>query len=192
MGWPLRRTLTRAQGLRVNFTETSLPGAFVVELEPLLDERGFFARAFGSDEFADHELNATVVQCNISFNTRSGTLRGMHFQEAPHAECKLVRCTAGSIYDVIVDLRPDSSTHCGWFAIELSAANRRMLYVPEGFAHGFQTLEDRSEVFYQMSHPYVPSHARGVRWDDPAFAIEWPDGDRIISAKDCAYPDYHM
>jgi dTDP-4-dehydrorhamnose 3,5-epimerase len=175
----------------VIFLETSLPGAFVIELEPITDERGLFARTFCAEEFEANDLDPAIVQCNLSYNSLRGTLRGMHFQEAPYAECKLVRCTAGAIYDVIVDLRPESPTHCKWFAVELSATNRRMLYVPgEGFAHGFQTLADGSEVFYQMSHVYVPSYARGVRWDDPAFGIEWPTGERVISKNDRQYPDY--
>jgi dTDP-4-dehydrorhamnose 3,5-epimerase len=174
----------------VIFLETTLPGTFVIELEPITDERGLFARTFCAEEFEANDLNPVIVQCNLSYNGRRGTLRGMHFQEAPYAECKLVRCTAGAIYDVIVDLRPESPTRCKWFAVELSATNRRMLYVPGGFAHGFQTLADGSEVFYQMSHVYVPSHARGVRWDDPAFGIEWPADERVISKNDRQYPDY--
>ena len=172
------------------FSETSLPGAYVVEPERLEDERGWFARTFAAEEFAARGLNPAVVHANASFNLRAGTLRGMHYQAAPHGECKLVRCTRGAIYDVIVDLRPDSPTYRRWSATELSEENARALYVPEDVAHGFQTLEDESEVLYLMSHEYVASHARGVRWDDPAFGIEWPDADRTISERDGSYPDF--
>ncbi len=172
------------------FAETPLPGAFVIDVEPVTDERGSFARTFSRDEFDEHGLNSAVVQCNVSFNRRRGTLRGMHYQADPYGECKLVRCTLGAIYDVIVDLRRASPTYCRWFAVELTADNRRMLYIPEGVAHGFQTLAGESEVFYQMSQSYAPAHARGVRWDDPTFAIRWPDDDRIMSERDRTYPDF--
>jgi dTDP-4-dehydrorhamnose 3,5-epimerase len=172
------------------FTETKLAGAFVIELERHTDERGFFARTFCQQEFEAHGLKAEVAQCNVSFNKRKGTLRGMHYQAAPFAEAKLVRCTAGSIYDVIIDLRPASSTFKRHFAVELSAENHRMLYIPESFAHGFQTLEDDAEVFYQMAKQYSAEHARGVRWNDPAFGIEWPKGERIIIERDQNYPDF--
>jgi len=172
------------------FTETKLAGAFVIELERHTDERGFFARTFCQQEFEAHGLKAEVAQCNVSFNKRKGTLRGMHYQAAPFAEAKLVRCTAGSIYDVIIDLRPVSATFKRHFAVELSAENHRMLYIPEDFAHGFQTLEDDTEVFYQMAQRYSAEHARGVRWDDPAFGIEWPKGERIIIERDQNYPDF--
>ena len=172
------------------FTETKLAGAFVIELERHEDERGFFARSFCQREFETRDLNPNVTQCNISFNKRKGTLRGMHFQTAPFAETKLVRCTTGSIFDVIVDLRPASRTFKKHFAVELSAANRRMLYIPEEFAHGFQTLEDNTEVFYQMSQVYSAEHARGVRWNDPAFGIQWPDDERIMNERDRTYPDF--
>ena len=172
------------------FTETKLAGAFVIELERHTDERGFFARTFCQQEFEAHGLKAEVAQCNVSFNKRKGTLRGMHYQAAPFAEAKLVRCTAGSVYDVIIDLRPASSTFKRHFAVELSAENRRMLYIPESFAHGFQTLEDDTEVFYQMAQRYSAEHARGVRWNDPAFGIEWPKGERIIIERDQNYPDF--
>ena len=172
------------------FTETKLAGAFVIELERHADERGFFARTFCQQEFEAHGLNARVAQCNVSFNKRKGTLRGMHYQAAPFAEAKLVRCTAGSIYDVIIDLRPGSATFKRHFAVELSAENHRMLYIPEDFAHGFQTLEDDTEVFYQMAQRYSAEHARGVRWNDPAFGIEWPKGERIIIERDQNYPDF--
>lgn len=172
------------------FVETSLPGAYVIELERLEDDRGWFARTFAAEEFKARGLNSAVVHCNVSFNSRAGTLRGMHYQLAPHAECKLVRCTRGAIYDVIVDLRPDSPAYLRWFGVELDVDGGRSLYVPEGLAHGFQTLVDGSEVLYQMSHEYVPSHARGARWDDPAFGIDWPDAERTISERDRTYPDF--
>ncbi|HHL44946.1 MAG TPA: dTDP-4-dehydrorhamnose 3,5-epimerase [Gammaproteobacteria bacterium] len=173
------------------FTETSLKGAFVVEIQPLEDERGLFARTWCEQEFLEHGLNPVIKQCNISFNRRRGTLRGMHFQVAPHGEAKLVRCTRGAIHDVIIDLRPDSATWRQSFAIRLAEQNHTMLYIPEGFAHGFQTLEDNSEVFYQMSAHYEPSAARGVRWNDPAFGIRWPAvEERIISDRDARLPDF--
>jgi len=172
------------------FTETALKGAFVIELEKNEDERGFFARTFCRKEFEAYGLNPNLVQCNISFNEKKGTLRGMHYQTAPHEETKLVSCIRGAIYDVIIDLRPDSPTYCQWFAVELSAENYKMLYVPGGFAHGFQTLEDNTVVFYQMSEFYHPECARNVRWDDPAFGIGWPLSGRIMSKKDMNYPDF--
>lgn len=172
------------------FKETKLAGAFVIEVEQHADSRGFFARTFCQEEFAAHGLNTQVLQCNISFNTRKGTLRGMHYQVAPFAEAKLVRCTAGSIYDVIVDLRPASATFRQYFAVELSAENRRSLYIPEEFAHGFQTLQNDTEVFYQMSQVYSPAHARGVRWDDSTFRVQWPADERIIIERDRNYPDF--
>ena len=173
------------------FNETKLKGAYIIEVEPFEDERGSFARTFCRDEFETHGLNSLVAQCNISHNRKRGTLRGMHYQIAPYAEAKLVTCFAGSIYDVIIDLRPDSITYRHWLAVELSARRRRnLIYIPEGFAHGFQTLEDDTEVFYQMSHCYVSKAARGVRWDDPAFAIDWPDGPRTLSDRDNNYPNF--
>ena len=172
------------------FTETKLRGAFLIELEKHADERGFFARTFCQEAFEAHGLNSRVVQCNVSFNRRKGTLRGMHFQIAPFAEAKLVRCTSGSIHDVIIDLRPVSPTFKQHFAVELSAENRKMLYIPEEFAHGFQTLKDDTEVFYQMSQSYSAEHARGVRWNDPAFGIDWPAGVRTIIERDQNYPNF--
>jgi dTDP-4-dehydrorhamnose 3,5-epimerase len=173
------------------FTETRLKGAFLLDLERKEDERGFFARTFCVDEFQANKLNARMVQCSVSYNKRRGTLRGMHWQDVPAAESKLVRVTRGVIYDVIIDLRRDSPTFKEWFAVELSAGNHRELYVPEGFAHGFQTLEDDTEVFYQMSAPYVPGLAHGVRWNDPAFGIEWPAvEERIMNERDATYPDF--
>lgn len=172
------------------FTETPIKGAYVIDPERLADERGFFARTWCRREFEAHGLDATLAQCSVSFNQKTGTLRGMHYQAAPHAEHKLVRCTAGIIYDVIVDLRPGSVTFRHWFAAELSADNRRMLYIPEGLAHGFLTLADNTEVFYQISEYYVPEGARGVRWNDPAFAISWPVHPRIVSQRDSTYADF--
>lgn len=173
------------------FRETKLPGAFIIELQCLEDERGFFSRSFCRHEFAAKGLNPDVAQCNISFNRDAGTLRGMHYQEAPHAEDKLIRCSRGSLYDVIVDLRRESPTFTQWIALELTGDNGRMLYVPKGCAHGFQTLEDNTEVFYQMSEFYHPEAARGIRWNDPAFGIQWPVGVReIISERDRNWPDY--
>ena len=174
----------------MRFIETKLKGAFIVEPERLEDERGFFARSWCQQESAAYGLNPEWVQCSISFNKKKATLRGMHYQAAPFEEAKLVRCTRGAIYDVFIDLRPDSSTFKQWVAVELSAENLRMLYIPEGFAHGFLTLDDNSEIFYQMSEFYAPAYARGVRWNDPAFNIEWPIEVRVISDKDRNYPDF--
>lgn len=170
--------------------ETPLTGAFVIELDLLRDERGYFARTFDAAEFAGAGLDPAVVQCNTSFNARRGTLRGMHYQADPDGEAKLVRCTHGAIFDVAIDLRPGSDTLCQWFGAELSGDNGRMLYVPVGMAHGFQTLEDSSDVHYQMSHHYVAEQARGVRFDDPAFGIEWPLPDPIVSERDRQFPDF--
>jgi len=172
------------------FRETRLKGACLIEPEKRCDDRGFFARTWCEKEFADHHLNPRVVQCNISFNKRKGTLRGMHYQIAPAAEAKLVRCTNGAIYDVIIDLRPDSPTFKQYVAVTLSGQDHKMLYVPEDFAHGFVTLEDNTEVFYQMTAFYSPQHSRGVRWDDPAFGIEWPVHDPIMLDRDREYPDF--
>jgi dTDP-4-dehydrorhamnose 3,5-epimerase len=175
----------------VIFEQTRLSGAFFVDLERREDSRGFFARTWCANEFADHGLTTEVVQANVSFNPRQGTLRGMHFQRAPHAETKLVRCTRGAIYDVVVDLRRDSDTYKEWVGVELSADNRRALFVPEGFAHGYQTLVPDAEVFYQVSEYYTPGAEGGVRWDDPAFGIEWPDPDNaFLSDKDRSWPDF--
>ena len=172
----------------MKFTETRLKGAFIIEPELLKDERGFFARTFCQKEFKVHGLNPKLVQCSLSYNKHRGILRGMHYQVAPKAETKLVRCTQGAIYDVIIDLRPGSPTYCQWIGVELNAKNRKMLYVPEGFSHGFQTLEDDTEVFYQMSEFYAPEYAHGVRWDDPVFGIKWPEVKNcIISKKDSNY-----
>lgn len=175
------------------FTDTPLPGALIIDIDSHVDARGFFARTWCEREFAAHGLEPRLVQCSISFNARMGTLRGLHYQVAPHAEVKVVRCTAGSIFDVVVDLRPGSPTFARYYAVVLSAENRRMLYVPRGFAHGFQTLADATEVSYQMSEFYEPAYSRGVRWDDPAFGIEWPPvGERIINERDRTYPDLSL
>ena len=172
------------------FTETRLKGAFVLELEKREDARGFFARSWCREEFEAHGLNPTIAQCNVSFNHVKGTLRGMHYQAAPFGEAKLVRCTAGALYDVIIDLRRGSATYKQHVGELLSAGNYKMLYVPEGFAHGFQTLEDNTEIFYQMSQFHSPEHARGVRYNDPAFAIEWRMGEPVIADRDRSYPDF--
>jgi dTDP-4-dehydrorhamnose 3,5-epimerase len=174
----------------VIFIETPLPGVWILEPEVHEDERGFFARSWCERECAAKGLNPRVVQCNISFNKRRGTLRGMHYQSAPYQEAKLVRCTRGAIHDVVIDLRVDSPTFKKHVAVVLDAGTHRMLYVPEGVAHGFQTLEDETEVFYQMSEFYAPDHAKGVRWDDPAFGIQWPADERTISVRDRTYPDF--
>lgn len=172
------------------FSPTPLAGAFIVDVEPHVDERGLFARTFCAREFSGHGLSASYPECSTSFNHKAGTLRGLHYQVAPHAETKLVRVTAGAIFDVIVDLRPQSPTHASWFGIELSSANRRALYIPEGFAHGFQTLTDGAEILYQISRTHVPEAARGVRWNDPAFSIAWPRPVACISERDRQYPDF--
>jgi dTDP-4-dehydrorhamnose 3,5-epimerase len=174
----------------VIFTETRLAGAFTIDVEPHEDERGFFARVWDGDEFAARGLDTRISQSSIAYNHAAGTLRGLHFQVAPFAEAKLVRCTHGAIWDVIVDLRPDSPTFLDWVAFELTAENHRTLYVPEQFAHGYQTITEASEVWYQMSVPHAPDAARGLRWDDPRLAIEWPEADnRVISMRDRDWPD---
>jgi len=174
----------------MKFIETKLKGAFLIEPEFLEDERGFFARTWCRKEIEPYGLNSDWVQCNISYNMRNGTLRGMHYQVAPYAEVKLVRCTMGAIYDVIIDLRPDSETYRQWIAAQLTSENRKMIYIPHGFAHGFQTLEDDTEVFYQMSQFYAPECARAVRWNDPQFKIHWPEAERTISPKDQKIEDF--
>ncbi|HEX2271307.1 MAG TPA: dTDP-4-dehydrorhamnose 3,5-epimerase [Pyrinomonadaceae bacterium] len=173
------------------FRETKLKGAFVIDPQRFEDERGFLARSFSAKEFEDHGLNPRIAECNISFSRKRYTVRGMHFQKPPHAQAKLVRCSKGAIYDVIIDLRPESPTFKQWIGEELTAENRRMLYVPEGFAHGFQTLEENTEVFYQISEFYTPQSEAGVRWNDPAFAIRWPASDGVtINDRDRNYPDF--
>jgi dTDP-4-dehydrorhamnose 3,5-epimerase len=176
----------------MRFLPTPLPGCWVVELERLEDERGWFARTFDAEEFRRRGLDATVAQCNASFNPCQDTIRGLHYQAEPHGESKLVRCVRGEIFDVAVDLRMGSESYCRWFATELSAENGRMLFIPAGLAHGFQTLSVNCEVLYQMGSAYVPGAARGVRWDDPAFGVKWPPATAglTISAKDRAYPDF--
>ncbi|MBF0408690.1 MAG: dTDP-4-dehydrorhamnose 3,5-epimerase [Candidatus Riflebacteria bacterium] len=170
------------------FRETSLKGLFIIDIEPLSDERGFFARSWCEKDFLSHGISFNNVQCNISFNKRQGTLRGMHFQKEPDAEQKIVRCTMGSIYDVVADIRPDSATYGRWEAFELNSGNRRMLYIPRGLAHGFQTTSDNTEVFYQMGNFFNPQSASGIRWNDPFFNIKWPLPVSCISEKDCNYP----
>ena len=173
------------------FVGTELAGACIVDLDPIEDERGFFARAWCQRELAEQGLETRIAQCNISFSSRRGTLRGMHFQREPFEEVKMIKCIAGALYDVIIDLRPDSPSYKSWVGVELSAANRRALYVPKGFAHGFQTLRDYVEVFYMVSEFYTPEAEAGVRWDDPAFGIEWPmTPPTQISDKDRGWPDF--
>jgi len=175
----------------VRFGELELPGAYLIELDRIEDDRGFFARTFCRREFAEHGLATEIVQANTAFNHRKGTLRGMHYQAEPHREAKLIRCTRGAVYDVIVDLRRDSPAFMRWVSVELTAENDALLYVPEGVAHGYQTLEDGTETSYLMSEFYEASAGRGVRWDDPAFGIEWPPAEeRVISEKDRSWPDW--
>ncbi|MGA2983093.1 MAG: dTDP-4-dehydrorhamnose 3,5-epimerase [Terriglobia bacterium] len=174
----------------MTFHKTKLPGVFEIHLELRPDERGFFARCWCQEEFENVGLSTRLAQSSVSFNTRKGTLRGMHYQTAPYSETKVVRCTRGAIYDVVVDLRPDSPTFKEWIAVVLTASNRHMVYVPQGCGHGFLTLEDDVEVFYQISEFYNAEAARGVRWDDPAFQIAWPEKVAVISEKDRAYPDF--
>lgn len=174
----------------MKFQACALRGVFVVELEMVADERGFFARSWCQKEFQEQGLVSQLLQCSISFNKKKGTLRGLHYQAKPYEETKLVRCTMGALYDVLIDLRPDSPTYKQWMAVELSAQNRRMLYIPAGFAHGFQTLEDDTEVFYQISEFYQPDYAQGIRWDDAMFKIHWPEEICSISDKDKHYPDF--
>ncbi|MBI4687487.1 MAG: dTDP-4-dehydrorhamnose 3,5-epimerase [Nitrospirae bacterium] len=175
----------------MKFIQTQLKGAYIIEPEKIYDNRGFFARTFCQREFKEYGLNLNLAQCNISFNAVKGTLRGMHYQEAPYEEAKLVRCTMGAIYDVIIDLRHKSETFKQWAAVELTAEKRNMLYIPEGFAHGFITLTDNTEVFYQMSEFYAQEYARGVRWNDPAFGITWPVDITVIADKDRNYSDFN-
>ncbi|NMB54016.1 MAG: dTDP-4-dehydrorhamnose 3,5-epimerase [Leptolinea sp.] len=172
------------------FQKTDFDGVYVIEPEPRSDNRGFFARVWCEDELSKHHLNTRIAQCSISFNKFRGTLRGMHFQDNPFPETKIVRCTMGSIFDVVIDLRSDSPTYTRWFSVELSQENRRMLYIPHGFAHGFQTLTDGTEIYYQISEFFHPECSRGVRWNDPCFSIDWPLGNPILSDRDLTYPDY--
>ena len=182
--------LNNYQLINVKFTESKLKGAYIIEPKLITDERGFFARSWCQQEFEKRGLNSKLVQCNISFNHKKGTLRGMHYQTKPYEEAKLVRCTKGGIYDVIIDLRAESPTFKQWDAVELIAENYKMLYIPEGFAHGFQTLVDNTEVFYQISEFYHPESARGVRWNDSAFGIQWMSNNPIISDKDRKYDNF--
>jgi dTDP-4-dehydrorhamnose 3,5-epimerase len=170
------------------FTEAPLRGAFIIDMTRMEDERGFFARSFCAEEFAKRGLAAQMSQCSVSFNVRKGTLRGLHFQAAPHDEEKLVRSTCGAVFDVVVDLRPESPTHRQWFGTELTAANHRALYVPKGFAHGFISLADDTEVLYMISVPYAPGFAKGLRWNDPALGIRWPLTPTVISTRDAHHP----
>jgi dTDP-4-dehydrorhamnose 3,5-epimerase len=173
------------------FKETKLKGAFIVELEPIKDHRGFFARSWCQKEFEAHGLNSDFLQANITFSSKKGTLRGLHYQIAPYEEIKLVRCTRGAIFDVIIDLRPGSPTYKQWLGTELTADNHKMIYIPAGFAHGYQIQADNTEVFYQVTQFYAPGHERGIRWDDPAFKIQWPRVEkRIVSEKDKSWQDY--
>jgi dTDP-4-dehydrorhamnose 3,5-epimerase len=174
----------------MKFHETNLPGVFEIRIEPKPDERGFFARTWCQAEFEAHGLNSRLVQCSVSFNMKKGTLRGIHYQVAPFAETKVVRCIRGSIYDVVVDLRGQSPTFKDWTAVVLTAEKRNMMYLPEGCAHGFLTLEEGSEVLYQMSEFYNSESARGVRWDDPAFQIAWPEQVKMISERDRTYRNF--
>ena len=176
----------------MEFTETKLKGAFVVRLKKLEDQRGYFARGWCRDEFAKHGLNPNMVQLNTGFSHQKGTLRGMHYQEAPHVEAKFVRCTCGAIYDVIIDLRRDSSTRGQWFGAELTADSGTMLYAPEGFAHGYQTLTDNADMYYMTTAPYASGAAKGVRYNDAAFGIKWPLPVSVISEPDQNWPDYRV
>jgi dTDP-4-dehydrorhamnose 3,5-epimerase len=177
----------------MRFYPTELPGVIIIEPDLRIDERGLFARTWCREEFAAAGLETNWVQCNVAFNRRVGTLRGLHWQAAPHEEVKLVRCTAGAAYDVVLDLRPESPRYKQWLAVELTAENRRALYIPGGCAHGYQTLTDGTELFYHMSEAYHPESARGVRWDDPAFGIHWPPcSERVIAPRDQSFPDFQL
>jgi len=174
------------------FTETKLAGAYLIQSEEIADERGFFARVWCQDELKTKGLDSNLVQCNISYNKIKGTVRGMHYQIAPYQEVKLVRCTQGAIYDIIIDIRANSPTFKQWIGVKLTASNRYILYIPKDFAHGFQTLTDNTEVLYQMSQFYKPEAARGIRWDDPSFDISWLVPITLISEKDKHYPDFEI
>jgi dTDP-4-dehydrorhamnose 3,5-epimerase len=187
---PENQTTGPGNHFQMHFHETKLRGVIEIRLEPHSDDRGFFARSWCQEEFEAHGLNPDLAQCNISFNLKKGTLRGMHFQATPYAEAKVVRCTMGAIYDVVLDLRPSSSTYRNWVGVTLTSENRVAVYVPEACAHGFLTLEDNTEVFYQMSQFYNAESARGVRWNDPAFQITWPSAPTVISERDRSYQDF--
>jgi len=174
------------------FTEIKLAGGFIIDIEPISDERGFFARTFCKKEFQQRVLVSEFDQCSVSYNKTKGTLRGMHYQAAPHAETKIVSCIKGAFYDVVLDLRRESNTFKQWVGVELTSGNRRSLYIPEGCAHGFLTLQDNSEVYYQISEFHHPESARGVRWDDPAFGIEWPVKVANVSSRDQSYPFWRV
>jgi dTDP-4-dehydrorhamnose 3,5-epimerase len=174
----------------MTLNETTVRGALLIDIEPAKDDRGFFAVSWSRKEWEDRGLRSRITRCGLSFNRVRGTLRGMHYQAKPREEAKLVRCTLGAIYDVVIDLRPESPSFKDWFGVELSAGNRRMMYVPEGVAHGFISLADGSEVFYQISEDHDPDAARGVRWNDPAFGIRWPLAPRAIARRDATYPDW--
>ncbi len=174
----------------MKFSETKLLGAYIIEIEKIEDERGFFARIFDKEEFSKYDLNTDMVQFSISQNLKKGTIRGMHYQTKPYEESKLVRCLKGKIFDIIIDLRPNSKTYKKWFSLELSANNYKMLYIPKGFAHGFQTLEDNSEVFYQISQFYHPEYSKGIKWNDKEFGIKWPLKNSSISEKDLSYAPF--
>ena len=175
----------------MEFAETGLKGAFLVSVKKSTDDRGYFGRAWCRDEFLQHGLNPNMTQLNVGFSHKKGTLRGMHYQDAPHAEAKFIRCTRGAIYDVIIDLRRDSPTFCKWYGVELTPDSGKMLYAPEGFAHGYQTLSDDAEMYYLTSAAYAPKLAGGVRYDDPAFEISWPEAVTVISPADRNWPDFH-
>ena len=190
MGRKVCHSYTRGENLFMKFFETELKGSYIIELEKLEDERGFFTRIWDKKKIQDKGLDSDLVQMSFSFTKKKGTLRGMHFQKKPFEEAKLVRCTRGKIFDVIIDLRPESNTYKKWIDVELKSDNFKMLYIPEGFAHGFQTLEDNTEVFYQMSNWFSPEHVRGIRWNDKEFDIKWPIKCSIISKKDTTYEDF--
>jgi dTDP-4-dehydrorhamnose 3,5-epimerase len=192
MGWEIHRSNPGGEDLPMIFTETKLPGAYLIQIERHEDERGFFARTWCQHEFEENGLNPSLVQCNLSHNARKGTLRGMHYQDVPYQEAKLVSCIRGAIYDVIIDIRPGSPSFGAHLGAILTAQTHEMLYVPEGFAHGFLTLEDETQVFYQMSEFYAPDYARGFRWNDPTFNVQWPAEVRVISTRDASYPDFLM
>jgi dTDP-4-dehydrorhamnose 3,5-epimerase len=187
MGRKVCNSYSRGKSDLMKFVKTELEGALIIEIEKINDNRGFFSRSWDTNIFKNEKINDKIVQCNISFNNKKGTLRGMHFQKSPHGETKLIRCTKGKIFDVIIDLRPKSKTYKKWMGIELSQNNHKMLYVPKGFAHGFQTLEENSEVFYQMSEFYKSKYSSGVKWDDESFKINWPIIPPIISEKDLSF-----
>jgi len=189
MEWKICNFHTKGRKILI-FNETKLKGSYIIDLEKINDERGFFSRSWDSQIFEEMGLNSNMKQCNVSFNKKKGTLRGMHYQYYPHEEAKLVRCTQGSVYEVIIDLRKNSPSFKQWEAIELSSDEHKMLYIPEGFALGFQTLENNTEIFYQMSHHYVPEFSRGVRWNDNMFKILWPLEVSVISKKDQSFTSY--